>query len=462
MIKRLNSFFEYFIPAVHFDDPRIYRKSFFTVVWLVIAGLTCLAYGAFYVLIGFREGVIADLIGVVMSVILVAHFRKTGNFSVIVWLYTLTCTVVVWILSNYNGGAYSPATVYYGLNIITAFWVGNFRLGLIITSLTLVGMAVLVPISEWILGPPINTFPQGYDDVFILTVNTTILLCFALSTILYEFTRIELEKKLDESQTQLIKSEKMASLGQLTAGVAHEINNPLNFIGSSAEALQLDVEEILALHQELALQSTDDRYPPALNALIKKAQSEELEVTVAETRKLLSAIHYGNDRISEIVKGLKLFSRQSDETFNKENINDLLRAALIILSNKIKDKEAEVKLDLRELPPVNCQGGKINQVFVNIIDNAIDAISKGGQISIQSCRNGETVKVTIQDNGKGMNEATLQKVFDPFFTTKELGQGTGLGMAISYGILQEHSGEIAVNSQENTGTEVVLSLPLQV
>ena len=260
---------------------------------------------------------------------------------------------------------------------------------------------------------------------------------------------------LKATQSQLVNAEKMASLGQLTAGIAHEINNPINFVSASVSPIKKDLEELKGWLEGVRAQADET---PAL----KQLQDEyEPEVIIEEMEELLESIHSGATRTRDIVLGLRNFSRLDEDEFKEANLHEGLDSTLTLLTHKLKGRIELVK-EYGSIPLVSCRPGKINQVFMNVLSNAIDAIPEGekGKIFIQTEKLGETVRINIQDTGQGISEESLSKVFDPFYTTKEVGKGTGLGMSISYGIVEQHKGNIQIKSEEGKGTEVEISLPV--
>lgn len=281
----------------------------------------------------------------------------------------------------------------------------------------------------------------------------------------------ELNKTLDElkeAQTQLVESEKMASLGQLTAGIAHEINNPINFVTSNVRPLKRDISIILdALNQfeELATAETMTR-----EAKVEKiaALKEEMEYDylMEEIDFLLKGISEGSERTAEIVKGLRVFSRVDEDDLKKVNIHEGIDSSIIIVNSLLGDK-IKVEKHYGDLPMAECYPGKLNQVFLNIISNGIHAVNKkfdgktGGIIAVStSSPDDKHIQIRIKDNGIGMDEYTAKKIFEPFFTTKDVGEGTGLGLSIVYNIIKKHNGTIEVNSQPGEGAEFIITIPI--
>ena len=275
---------------------------------------------------------------------------------------------------------------------------------------------------------------------------------------------------LRSTQEQLIQSEKLASIGQLTAGIAHELNNPINYVSSSAVSLKrdfIDVKEILSLIVDL------DPNSESLKESIESVKSKLLELditfTVTEIDELLEGVEDGAQRTAEIVRGLRIFSRMDGNQEIKANINELLSSTLIILRSNLKHV-VDVDVDLSEnLPAINCQPGKLNQVFMNIITNAAHATTdtdlKRSERSVKvstrvvTTDNIDVIQVEISDNGVGMSKETQDQIFIPFFTTKDVGKGTGLGLSIVQGILEDHNAKVEISSVMGEGTVFILSFP---
>ncbi|MBC7567015.1 MAG: sensor histidine kinase [Pedobacter sp.] len=271
---------------------------------------------------------------------------------------------------------------------------------------------------------------------------------------------------LKEAEGQLVEAEKMASLGQLTAGIAHEINNPINFVTSNITPLNRDIDILIEFIGEMEKIGLSELSVEQKQKLIEE-QKEELDYDYLkiEISQLLKGIKEGASRTSEIVRGLRVFSRLDEVDLKKADMNEGLDSTLIIINNLLSNK---IKLErvYSKIPLIDCYPGKLNQVFLNIISNAIFAINKkfndgeGGILTISTTSNERSVFVKIKDNGIGMNELTRKKIFEPFFTTKDVGEGTGLGMSIAYNTIQRHQGEIQIHSTPGEGSEFILELPI--
>jgi signal transduction histidine kinase len=271
---------------------------------------------------------------------------------------------------------------------------------------------------------------------------------------------------LKQTQSQLVESEKMASLGQLTAGIAHEINNPINFVTSNINPLKRDVEMLLDAMTMIEDVSASDAPAAEKQKQIQDYKEElDFDYLVVEIKHLIKGIYEGASRTAEIVKGLKIFSRLDEDDLKRANINEGLQSTMVIANNLLNNKIKVIE-EYGDLPLIECYAGKLNQVFLNIISNAIYAVDKqfgaeqGGEIKISTSSNENDIFISISDNGIGMSEQTIKKVFEPFFTTKEVGEGTGLGMSIAYNTIKKHNGQINVNSEPGKGTEFILQIPI--
>lgn len=281
----------------------------------------------------------------------------------------------------------------------------------------------------------------------------------------------ELQVTLDnlkETQTQLVDAEKMASLGQLTAGIAHEINNPINFITSNIKPLKLDLSEVYTIVDTFA-QLPENCSPEDLEAAKATLEEYDYSFLKEEIESLVSGISDGAVRTSEIVLGLRNFSRLDEDVVKNANLNEGLDSTMVLLRNKTKDLIEVVRDYDENLMDIECFPGKLNQAFMNILNNGVYACNAKnyaeGEKPLLTLKtrvvDAETVAVHLIDNGIGMTEETKKKLYEPFFTTKDVGEGTGLGMSIVFKIIDKHGGRIEVNSELGKGTEFILFLPVR-
>jgi len=266
-------------------------------------------------------------------------------------------------------------------------------------------------------------------------------------------------QKLKEAQNQLVQSEKMASVGQLTAGIAHEINNPINFVSSNVSPLKRDIEDIMKLLELCSCDPAKEDMKSKFDKIEKYKEEIEYDVILEEIKQLLGGIEEGARRTMEIVRGLRNFSRLDEGEKKLVDINEGIDSTLLMLRNQLKNR-IEVVKNFGSLPQLLCYPGKLNQVFMNILNNAGQSIEETGTIQVSTSYQKNTIQVSIKDSGKGMSEKVTEHIFEPFYTTKDVGKGTGLGLSISYGIIQEHDGNIVVKSKEGKGTEFIITLPV--
>lgn len=275
----------------------------------------------------------------------------------------------------------------------------------------------------------------------------------------------QLEKsnqELHAAQQQLIQAEKMASIGQLAAGVAHEINNPISFVNSNLSSLKQYTDTYRKLSEQV--QNLLSNENPENQGLIKQKLSdwmdnEDLSFINDDVTELLSESTDGLDRVTDIVQNLKQFSRTDSDDKKWTDINECVKTTLKIVNNKLK-YHCDIDENFGDLPHVWMNFGKISQVLTNLLINAGQAINERGKIIITTQLQNDNIAISIEDNGSGISVDNLNKLFDPFFTTKDIGVGTGLGLSISYGIIQEHGGNITVTSELNKGSCFRIILPI--
>lgn len=271
----------------------------------------------------------------------------------------------------------------------------------------------------------------------------------------------ELNAKLQDAHQQLLQSEKLASIGQLAAGVAHEINNPIGYVHSNIGSLENyigDLFSILEAHEEVEKEVVG----PALHAVRKLKQELDYQFLKEDIPSLMEESKEGISRVKKIVQDLKDFSRvDSTQDFQWVDLHQGLDSTLNIVHNEIKYK-ADVIKEYGELPQIECLPSQLNQVFMNLLVNAAHAMGNAhGRIVVRTRQDGDEVLVEVADNGSGIAEENLSKIFDPFFTTKPVGKGTGLGLSLSYGIVKKHNGRIEVSSAVGKGTTFCVAIPIR-
>jgi two-component system NtrC family sensor kinase len=272
-------------------------------------------------------------------------------------------------------------------------------------------------------------------------------------------------KKREASQAQVIHTTKLASLGQMVAGVAHEINTPLGFVKSNVEVVSDLLGEYEAAVTKVMtgvdlMLTLDASMVDRAKSAIQKARIELARATsLNEARELLTDSTEGLKQMSSLVMNLKGFARVDRDGMDTVDLNDSVRSALTIASHQLRDRITVVQ-QLGDVPKVKCMPSQINQVFLNMITNAAQAMGEEGTLTIRSVAKPNFVEVSFEDNGSGIPDDVLPKIFDPFFTTKPVGEGTGLGLSIVHKIIQGHGGAIRVKSQVGKGTTFFVELPL--
>ncbi|MCD6064847.1 MAG: histidine kinase, partial [Flavipsychrobacter sp.] len=380
-------------------------------------------------------------------------------FFMIAWVIFLA-SVIIFVLRNFNVLPYNNFT-YYALQI---------------------GSALEVILLSFALADKINTFRREKEEsqlqaMTALEENTRIIAeqNVMLETKVSERTHElkisnqELNKtlqELKEAEMQLVESEKMASLGQLTAGIAHEINNPINFVTSNVKPLKRDVDMLLTMIEQVeTITLNDGPLEDKKRKIMELKEEYDFDYLKTEIDHLLKGINEGSSRTAEIVKGLRIFSRLDEDDLKKASINEGIDSTIVIVNNLL-DSRITIDRQYGNIPMVECYPGKLNQVFLNIITNGIHAIKSkfkeqaGGKVTITTTNTEDNVAIKIADNGTGMDELTKKRLFEPFFTTKDVGEGTGLGMSIAYNTIKKHNGTITVNSIPGEGTEFIIEIPI--
>ena len=268
-------------------------------------------------------------------------------------------------------------------------------------------------------------------------------------------------KKLEEAHNQLLQSEKLASIGQLAAGVAHEINNPIGFVNSNLGVLKKYVSNLL---QIIDLYESGRHFLAAdavLQGRIEQAcATADLEFLRNDIETLISESIEGATRVRRIVQDLRDFSRVDSAEWQSADLHAGLESTLNVVWNEIKFK-ADVVREFGTLPPVECRLSQVNQVFMNLLVNAAQAIPEHGTITLRSGCVGDKAWISISDTGQGVPQELMTRIFDPFFTTKPVGKGTGLGLSVSYGIIAKHGGHIDVQSEPGQGATFTVWLPVR-
>ncbi|WP_211324822.1 sensor histidine kinase [Chitinophaga skermanii] len=404
------------------------------------------------------------MIGSILALFISYKVSRTGytpaTYFLVAWGIFLT-SVIIFVLRNFNILPYNDFT-YYALQL---------------------GSAAEVTLLSFALANKINMYRREKEasQVIALQVsqenerlvreqNAVLEAKVQERTEELQSSNIELNKtlkSLKEAQTQLVESEKMASLGQLTAGIAHEINNPINFVTSNIKPLKLDFADLKSLLQKYDELDTGKDVSRQLQDIENFKQQIDIDYVHNEIETLIQGIEDGASRTAEIVKGLRTFSRLDESDLKSVDLHEGINSTLVLLRNTIPTN-VQIVRDFDELPKVECYAGKLNQVFLNIINNAINAIKTkpeqgNEQLTITTRKvDANTVSIGIRDTGIGMSEKVKEKIFEPFFTTKDVGEGTGLGLSIVFSIIEKHHGKIVVESTPGKGSEFIIYLPLNI
>ena len=266
-------------------------------------------------------------------------------------------------------------------------------------------------------------------------------------------------EELKTSQSKIFRQEKMASIGQLAAGVAHEINNPLAFISSNLGTLDKYINRLVDFIQTQSEVIKSLKDADAVKKLKKKRKELKIDQVLEDVKGLIAESLDGSERVKKIVYELNCFSRMDEEEYKKADINECIESAINIVWNELKYK-ATLKKDYGNLPPIKCYAQQINQVFINLLINAVNSIEEQGAITIKTWNKDKSIWIAVSDTGRGIPQESLSKIFEPFFTTKDVGKGTGLGLSITYEIIQRHKGDITVKSEVGKGTTFTIRIPI--
>jgi len=407
------------------------------------------------------SGLIGGLVLIVVPYLISKKGYKPANYYLVAWIFFLS-SVIIFALRNIGVLPYTNFTTY-------SLYIGS---------------AIEAILLSTALADRINTLrvekeeSQAYalkisreNETLIKEQNIMLEQKVQERTNELQSTNNQLNKTLDDlkdAQTQLVEAEKMASLGQLTAGIAHEINNPINFVKSNIKPLNLDIDDVFDVIDMYNVLHNTKEVPKISQQLIKineKQEEIDLPFVKQEIKQLIKGIEDGAERTAEIVRGLRTFSRLDESELKVANVHDGLNSTLILLRNNMPPY-FRIERKFLAKGDIECFPGKLNQVFMNILNNAIQAIEEKPEKEAEEWilistldLPGDKIQIRIKDTGIGMIEQVKHKIFEPFFTTKSVGVGTGLGMAIVFKIIEEHFGKIEVESEPGKGAEFILTLP---
>ncbi len=271
------------------------------------------------------------------------------------------------------------------------------------------------------------------------------------------------DQELKGTLSQLVQAEKLSALGQVVAGVAHEINNPLAFVTNNLYLLRRDLQgmtELVALY-ETCHEALAEHDPALLGRILEVRDRIELGFVLESLDDMMSRTAHGLKRIHQIVAGLRNFARLDEAELKEADVNEGIIATVNIMRLKARELGIRLELDLKPLPPLLCYPGKVNQVVLNLVANAIDASAEGGTVSVRTSPLADGVEIHVVDEGAGIAPSIRDRIFDPFFTTKAVGKGTGLGLSIGSSIVEAHGGRLGVESRPGKGSHFTVWLPFQ-
>ena len=268
----------------------------------------------------------------------------------------------------------------------------------------------------------------------------------------------EARDELTQTQGQLVTQEKMAALGRLVAGVAHELNNPISFVYSNTVLLR---DSVTNIRKVLDIYDTADQIPDTVKNRVDQVKDEvDYHYLVNDIMQAIEDCHEGARRVKDIVLNLRAFSRLEDTELKEADVIEGIESTARILGQYFRPDRVALHLDYTELPKINCYAGQLGQVWMNLMVNAAQAIKGKGDLWITAGLEGDSIVIKFRDNGPGIPEEMVGKIFEPFFTTKSVGEGTGLGLSIVHGIIERHGGDIRVESRPGQGTTFIVELPL--
>lgn len=418
---------------------------YFIQIGLALAGQEALAYNIMN-----GTAMLLAILFVVASIVAIRKKQRQARYFLIAWLSFFT-SIIIFVLKDIGVLPYS----FFTSNVLKF------------------GSSLEVVLLSFGLADRINILKQEKEESQkqALAASRENERIIREQNIILEEKVKERTKELNEAlvnvqnaQTQLVEQEKMASLGQLTAGIAHEINNPINFVTANVKPLTRDIQDIFEVLDAYEEINSGEEYD-AKKAEIEELKEElELDFIRKEIESLLQGVDDGAKRTAEIVRGLKIFSRMDEQDLKRVDLIEGIESTLTLLNSSMKGI-IEINRDYDSVPKIECYAGKLNQVFMNILSNAVHAIKHKeggdgkGSISISIKDKNEFVELVISDTGSGMPQKVIDHIFEPFYTTKPVGEGTGLGLSITVGIIEKHHGKISVTSEVGVGTSFIISLP---
>ncbi len=453
------------------------RQRFFFVIMTVVAYLTTLGYGFFLYWIQ-ASPVLPIIAGTAFVIFLLLGivFKYSKNHVILYRIGIVTVASAFTGLTIYTGGIQSPAFLHLLIISVLSFFYKPFKDRYFFSVLTFI-LAVIISILSFQNLWVVNSIPAEFQMIFSLISHFFFLSVFFGFVFIFSSAVRRVNRKWNDSMNdlkhatqKLIESEKMASLGQMMAGLAHEINNPVNYVKGCSDQLTKIISDLKELEKKyqrsdeylykMLTQEDFASYYFKEREKLKEAKNKiKLEQVWGTADELLESINYGSEKTVGIIKSLSFYSRNHQNNVALFDLNKTIQTTLRIVSKKSREG-VDVSLDLdKNIPPILGNEGRISQVFLNLISNAIDSCNGKGEVKITTLLAENNVRLDIRDNGSGIPEDIQKSIFDPFFTTKEVAKGTGLGLSISKEIIEEHNGSISFLTSEK-GTSFSVLLPV--
>lgn len=472
----------YLTPWIHprlKATPYAYRDFKAAMAGIIAAGLAILLQLANFMIEDFGAGI--TLAAIPLGILLGLTFLiiKTGFIKGPVFIGVLITSSVVAQYMWANGGLYLKTIYWILLPIGMLVLIRSIRLALL-----LIGLIILFLL--WMYLGDYSNFDlflnNNLEEAKRVPLIANIAYTIALFGLMYAFhlnssvslqlyqTEVsqrdqrnqKLQAILDEieaKQQQLVASQKMATLGQLTSGIAQELDAPVSDMTLQVQQLNQHYESLktcLSDLQQISQEAQDELRP-----LIEAIQMADIPFLQKEIPQLLETMERASDRLEQTMGGIKIFTQEQGEQWEEVNISELIQQAVDNKKNRLEQSKISLVQALSSLPLWHCQAQRICQLFEHLLDNAIEAMPNGGEVKIQTNSTKEHWEMTLKDNGVGISAETQPQLFDPFFTTKEVGAGKGLGLTISYSIVQHHRGQISIESKSGVGTTVRLHFPIK-
>lgn len=456
----MNNYFDNFFhswihPSLREDNIKLHLARFGIISSALgfISGLSIVFLSIF---LNFKLGIIGSSLSLSAFIYFIIVNRYSNRVKLHAFI-VLTVFVAGLQIGNLGvGSIISGLSLSYIILIRVAYYF-DAKVGFI-WSLTLLLWLLILSILEYFDLIPFSVELIG-KDLHLFQLSTFIF--FIIVAIVFlsidKFNNERLKFTLDQNRKVLISHDKMLSLQRVTAGLAHELNNPVNFISNNVEALQLDMNDLASVLEILG-KIKNESNPVLDNQLKESIQNVDLNTIQKELHLITTGIINGTNRITQIIQKLQFFIQVDQSEKLETNVNTLIDTAIEFV-DIVKEKSIAISKNLSVCPAIKVHPNQIAQVFMNILKNAIQAIPENGEIHIATLCINNQVHISIKDNGKGMTETEITKIFDPFYTTNEVGEGLGLGLYIALGIIQAHEGTIKVESHVKTGSTFTIVLP---